>query len=193
MIQIKDGAYAKRWAFPGGMLDMNETTRDAATRILEQQTALKQSYVEQLATFDDLARDEHRRVVSVAYFALIPNANGALRTTPKYLDVRWWPVKKLPALAYDHAHMAQVALERLRAKLSYTNIVWSLLPNAFTLTELQDTYEHILQENMDKRNFRKKILALNLLQPTGKKRTAGYRPAELYRFKKRALTMVEML
>lgn len=193
LIQISQGSYAKSWAFPGGMLEPSETTREAATRILENQTALKQSYLEQLGTFDDINRDAHRRVISVAYFALIENADSPLQTTEKYLDVRWWPVKKLPPLAYDHSEMAKVALERLRAKLSYTNIVWSLLPAEFTLTELQNTYESILEQPLDKRNFRKKILALSLLQPTGKKRSAGFRPAELYKFKKRSLTMVEML
>jgi 8-oxo-dGTP diphosphatase len=193
LIQIEDGPYAKRWAFPGGMLQMNETTREAAQRILEEQTGLKQSYLEQLSTFDDVKRDIKRRVVSVAYFALIPNAEKTLQTTKKYLDVRWWPVRKLPQLAYDHSEMAKVALERLRGKLSYTNIVWSLLPAEFTLTELQQTYEHILEKTLDKRNFRKKILSLSLLQPTGKKRAAGYRPAELYKFKKRSLEIVGML
>lgn len=194
LIQMKKQPYQGQWAFPGGLIENQETTEEAARRILEAQTGVKKVYLEQLATFDDPKRDVLGRVLSVVYFALIPDTNVELRTTDKYEDVRWWSMKKLPHLAYDHGHVAKVALARLRAKLEYTNIVWSLLPPEFTLTELQTTYENILGQSLDKRNFRKKILVLNLLEETGKKRTGQrHRPAELYRFTQRKLVQVEIL
>ena len=194
LIEMKKKPYTGKWAFPGGEILPGETTEKAARRILSTQTGVSQVYLEQLATFDEPSRDTLGRVISVAYFALIPSADVKLKTTERYADVRWWTATQLPKLAYDHNEMAKVAIDRLRAKLEYTNVVWSLLPERFTLTTLQRTYEAILGRDMDKRNFRKKILSLGLLTATGGK-TEGetHRPAALYRFKRRELAQVEML
>ncbi len=194
LIQMKKKPYEAQWAMPGGLIGDAETAADAAARILKDQTGLDGIYLEQLQTFDAPERDALGRVVSVAYMALLPRAAEDLRTTDKYADVRWWPVAKLPALAYDHAHMAATALARLRAKLGYTNIIANLLPASFTLGQLQDAYERVLGQELDKRNFRKKILALGLIEETGRT-TAGaaHRPAALYRFRKRGLTYIEIL
>lgn len=194
LIQMKKAPFEGRWAFPGGLIDHSETTEHAARRVLKTQTGVNDVYLEQLATFDEPTRDPIGRVVSVAYFALVPRLGVELHTTEKYADVRWWNVSRLPKLAYDHGQIAQVALARLRAKLEYTNVVWSLLDEEFTLTELQRIYEVILGRTLDKRNFRKKLLGLGLLASTKKRRKGeAFRPAELYRFKQRKPMMIEML
>jgi len=193
LIQMKKSPFTGDWAIPGGLIDDAETTLKAAERILQTQTGVSDVYLEQLMTFDDVQRDPAGRVVSVAYVALLPNTDAKLETTEKYSDVRWWPVKKLPALAYDHKHILKLAIDRLTAKIQYTNIAWSLLPSEFTLSELQTVYEIILDKPLDKRNFRKRIAALDLIKPSGKKREGGaFRPAELYQFKEKTLKFVEI-
>lgn len=193
LIQMKKKPYAGQWAFPGGRLDADEMTERAARRILLEQTGLKDVFLEQLATFDDLNRDSLGRVVSVAYYALIPSQDVHLKTSTRYSDVRWWPVHHLPKLAYDHDQIAKVALRRLQAKLEYTNIAWSVLPPEFTLTELQQVYETILDRQLDKWNFRKKIESLDLLTASGKKRAGeSHRPAQLYRFKQRKPAFINL-
>jgi len=194
LIQMKKKPFTGQWAFPGGLLGDGQTALTAARQVLKTQTGVSRVYLEQLATFDDLRRDPLGRVVSIAYFALVASADLKLRTTGKYADVRWWPADRLPPLAYDHRHIARVALDRLRAKLGYTNIAWSILPPEFTFAEMQSAYEAILGRPLDKRNFRKKALALRLIAPTGKK-TSGrtHRPAELFRFRSRKPAIVEVL
>lgn len=186
LIQMKKKPFTGRWAIPGGLLEDGETSEKAARRVLRTQTGLGDVFLEQLATFDDPKRDPFGRVISVASFALVPAEGVRLRTTEKYADVRWWPVSGLPALAYDHAEMLEYALARLRAKLQYANVAWSLLPEQFTLSALQSVYECILGRTLDKRNFRKKILSLGLLADTGKvTKGEAHRPAALYRFRTR--------
>jgi len=194
LIQMKKRPFTGRWAFPGGLLADRQTALQAARDILCAQTGVCQSFLEQLATFDGPRRDPLGRVISVAYFALIPSAGLTLTTTEKYADVRWWPAGELPPLAYDHKEIAAAALARLRAKLGYTNIAWSVLPSEFSLTELQSAYEAILGQRLDKRNFRKKFLSLGLIRPTGGKSAGGqHRPAALYRFRSRQPSLVDIL
>lgn len=194
LIQMKKKPHTGKWAVPGGLLGDDEKSRDAVRTILRTQTGVADVYLEQLATFDDTARDPLGRVVSIAYMALLRSDDVKLRTTEKYNDIAWWPVKRLPPLAYDHAEMISVAVTRLRAKLSYTNIVWSLLPRVFTLSDLQRVYEIILGKTFDKRNFRKRILSLGLVVSTGKKRSgSASRPAALYRFRNTRFTQVPIV
>lgn len=194
LIQMKKEPFKDQWAFPGGLLGDDELSESAVKRILKSQTGLKNVYLEQLATFDDLKRDPLGRVVSIAYFALVPSENVILETTDKYADVRWWPVKQLPTLAYDHKQISKVAIQRLQSKLEYTNIVWSLLPKTFTLSQLQEIYEIILDREVDKRNFRRKILASKLLRATGRKTAGGaHRPAELYAFKDQLTKIIDLI
>ncbi len=194
LIRMKKKPYEGRWALPGGLLEDGETTEGAARRTLLAQTGVRDAYLEQLATFDAPGRDPFGRVVSVAHFALVPDADIGLRTSEKYAGVKWQEVAGAKRLAYDHDRILAAAVARLRAKLEYTNVVWSLLPEAFTLSELQGVYEAILGRALDKRNFRKKILALGLLKATGKKRAEGaHRPAELYRFRRRELSYIDVL
>ena len=193
LIQMQKQPFTNDWAIPGGLIEDEETTLQAAERILFSQTGVSGVYLEQLMTFDDVDRDPSGRVLSVAHVALLPDAKAELKTTDKYNDVRWWPVHKLPTLAYDHKTILDTAVQRLTAKIQYTNIAWSLLPKEFTLTELQNVYEIILDKQLDKRNFRKRIDALDLIKPSGNKREGGaYRPAVLYQFKHRTLEFVEI-
>lgn len=194
LIQMKKAPYEDKWAVPGGLIEQSETTESAARRILSSQTGVKDAHLEQLATFDDPKRDKLGRTVSVAYVALVPSEDVLLKTTDKYKDVRWWSVDGLPALAYDHKEIVATAAARLRAKLEYTNIVWSLLPETFALSQLQDVYEVILGRTIDKRNFRRNILELGLVEATGKKSQGGaHRPAELYRFRSRKTEYINVM
>jgi 8-oxo-dGTP diphosphatase len=192
LVKVREGAAAGQWAFPGGLVGMDESLEDAARRELSARTGLGGIYLEQLQTFGDPGRDPQARVVSTAYFALVP-AKEMLGRSAKYADVAWFPVRRLPSLAYDHAAIGRAALDRLRAKLAYTNLVYGLLPAAFTLGELQDIYERILGRGLDRRNFRKKILASGLLRRLRQQRRGAHRPAALYRFAQRRPMVVEML
>jgi len=192
LVCLKEGPLRGKWAFPGGRVRLDEPLEDAARRELREQTGLADVYLEQLYTFGDPDRDPTSRVVSVAYFALVPTA-PALRRTARYAAAAWFPVRALPALTYDHDRIAAMALERLRAKLSYTNIAWSLLPRAFTLGDLQAVYETILGRRLDRRNFRRKLLGLGLLRPLSRERRGAHRPATLYAFRSRRPLIAEVL
>jgi 8-oxo-dGTP diphosphatase len=187
LIQMKKKPFEGMWALPGGLIAEGEGLRDAAARILREQTGVERVYLEQLYTFDESGRDPGGRVVSVAYFSLIPPVGLELKTTAKYHAVRFWNCHEtLPRLAYDHDEILAKALARLQSKVQYTNVMWSLLPPIFTLRQLQAAYETVLNRHLDKRNFRKKILSLGLLKTSGEKSRGGrHRPAMLYRFSSR--------
>lgn len=195
LIKMKKKPFAGMWACPGGLVDGSESVDASAKRILREKSGVGNIYLEQLYTFGRVDRDPFGRVVSVAYFALIPEGSRLkVKTTDEYEDISWFDANDLPRLAYDHKEIIECALARLRAKLEYTNIVYSLLPEEFTLTEMQKVYEEILNKKIDKRNFRKKILSLGLVKKTGKT-TLGRvsRPAELYKFKQKSMKVVEIL
>jgi len=195
LIQMKKKPYKDIWALPGGLVDKKERLETAAKRILKQQTAVGDLFLEQLFTFDNPKRDPFGRVISVAYYSLVPSTGFKLKTTTKYADVKWWKFRELPKqLAYDHREVASYAKKRLEWKIEYTNVVWSLLPEKFTLTELQRVYEAILGRELDKRNFRKKMLSLKLVGPTGKKLIGdAHRPAMLYKFLTKEPKIVSVL
>lgn len=193
LVQVKEGPFAGKWAFPGGVVRSDESLDDAAKREVQERTGLKNVYLEQLYTFGRPERDPALRVVSVSYLALVNHRKVKLLRTDKYSGIRWCPSTALRPLAYDHNQVARLALQRLHAKLQYTNVAFSLLPLEFTLGELQEIYETILQRTFDRRNFRKKILAVGLLAPLKKVRRGAHRPASLYAFKHRRPMIVEML
>ena len=194
LIQMKKKPYDGVWALPGGLVYDRESIDHAAVRILQEETGVGNVFLEQLYTFGAEGRDPFGRVVSVAYLALIPVGGVKLRTIARYADVRWWPIRRVPKLAYDHNDIARYAKRRLAWKVEYTNAAWSLLPPKFTLTELQTVYEVVLGRAIDKRNFRKKILVLNLIASVGEKVAHGaHRPAMLYRFLTHAPTIIEIL
>jgi 8-oxo-dGTP diphosphatase len=194
LIQVKKKPFAGMWALPGGLVADGEILDDAAARILEEETGVSDVYLEQLYTFGSLDRDPSGRVVSVAYLSLINGAAVTLRPFPKYAAVRWWKYAALPDLVYDHKGIAAYAKKRLAWKLEYTNVAWSLLPPQFTLSDLQQAYEAVLGRDLDKRNFRKKILSLGLLKPVGEKTDRGaHRPPMLYSFTTRKPKIVQVL
>ncbi len=180
--------YKNHWALPGGFVKPKETLEQTAARELKEETGLSLSFSEQLYTFSKIDRDPRTRVITVAYFALMPNTNSKLNPTTDASAAAWHSIKKLPDLAFDHQEIIQYALQRLRSKLYYSNIVKGLLAKDFTMSQLQATYEIVLGKKLDKRNFRKKMHSLNLFVKTGKKQLDGsHRPAELYHFKNRKL------
>jgi 8-oxo-dGTP diphosphatase len=182
LIQMKRAPFAGRWALPGGRIGARETVEEAAERELEEKTSLTRVYLEQLYTFSSPDRDPAGRCLSVAHMALIPPGR-ALAHGAKYAAIGWFPVDRLPPLAFDHAEIARYAIERLRAKLAYTNVAYSLLPERFPLAELQRAYEAILGRRLDPRNFRKRIVAMGLVEETGELTAGGaHRPARLFRF-----------
>jgi 8-oxo-dGTP diphosphatase len=198
LIRVPRGAFAGQWALPGGRVHAEESLDEAAARTLGLQTGIGGVYLEQLYTFGSPQRDPHGRVVSVAYVALIPHggrfaAEGGSRLAHPHPSVAWYPVTHVPPLAYDHDAVVGTALARLRAKLAYTNLVYTLLPPAFSMSELQAMYEAVLGRRLDRRNFRKKILALGLLRPLQRQRRGPHRPAALYGFRHRRPMIIEIL
>lgn len=178
------------WAIPGGFVHLDESLEAAARRELEEEAGVTDVFLEQLYTFGEPARDPRLRVITVAYYALVPATRITLTAATDAADAAWFDVREVPPLAFDHATILGCAIERLKSKLEYSTIAYSLLPPRFRLSELQQVYEVILGKQLDKRNFRKKILSFNLVEPTGKMDAGGaHRPAQLYRFKKRKLVI----
>ncbi|HEX5833566.1 MAG TPA: NUDIX domain-containing protein [Pyrinomonadaceae bacterium] len=170
-----------QFAIPGGFVLEDEDLEQAAVRELREETGVSDVYLEQLYTFGKPDRDPRGRVVTVAYFALI-SADRELKAGTDAADAAWFPINDLPPLAFDHAAILDYALERLRNKLEYTTVGFQLLPEKFTLTELQEVYAAILGKKLDKRNFRRKMAVLKILKPLPEYRRGGQRPAQLYRF-----------
>lgn len=177
--------YAGRYAIPGGFVHEDESLEAAALRELAEETGVRDIYLEQLYSFGDPGRDPRGRVVTVAFFALIASAHRRLAAGTDAADARWFPTSALPALAFDHRRIVDYAVERLRNKLEYTTVGFQLLPEKFTLGELQNVYEAILAKRIDKRNFRRKIQLLGILTALRESRATGRRPAQLYRFSAR--------
>ena len=170
-----------QFAIPGGFVLEDEDLDQAAVRELREETGVSDVYLEQLYTFGKPDRDPRGRVVTVAYFALI-SADRKLKAGTDAAEAAWFPMDDLPPLAFDHATILNYALERLRNKLEYTTVGFQLLPEKFTLTELQEVYGAILGKKLDKRNFRRKMSVLKILKPLPEYRRGGQRPAQLYRF-----------
>ncbi|MEO8026835.1 MAG: NUDIX domain-containing protein [Bryobacteraceae bacterium] len=171
-----------RRALPGGFIHEDESVDEAAIRELREETGVRDVYLEQLYTFGAPKRDPRGRVITVAYYALIPPTH-TLRAGTDASDAAWFAVDAVPPLGFDHPKIVAYAQERLRNKLNYTNVGFELLPEKFTLTELQLVHEAILGEPLDKRNFRRKVIQSGLLQPLKEWRRTGRKPAQLFRFK----------
>ena len=171
------------WALPGGYIRPTEPLEDSAARTLAHQTGMGDVYLEQLYTFGRPDRHPKSRVITVAYLALIPvdHAEDVIDSP----NIRWHDVSALPDLYLDHADIIQLARTRLVSKLDYSTIAFQLVPELFTLSELQRIYETVLDESLDKRNFRKRILALECIEQTEQRRAnCSHRPARLYRYTK---------
>ena len=176
-----------KWAIPGGFVRSDESLEDAARRKLAEEGGAQDVYLEQLYTFGDPERDPRARVITVVYYALLRPDQLAMPSSLDAGEPRLFEAYYAPELAFDHSEILKYTLERLRGKLEYTTIGFQLLAQEFTLSELQDVYEAILNRPLDKRNFRKKLLLTRIVEPTTHTRMGGqHRPALLYRFNPKA-------
>jgi 8-oxo-dGTP diphosphatase len=195
LIKRKIPPYQGSWAIPGGFVGMHESLDTAARRELLEETGVENIYLEQLYTFGEPGRDPRTRVITVAYYALLEaGLVKNMRAGSDADDVAWWSIYKLPELAFDHRQILEYTLQRLRGKLSYSRIAYQLLPEKFTLTELQRVYQIILDEKLDKRNFRKSLAIRELNRPADPAKTymleelpetrpgGNYGPTKLFRF-----------
>jgi 8-oxo-dGTP diphosphatase len=184
VLLVKRGVapFAGQHAIPGGFVLEGEGLDQAALRELREETGVSEVYLEQLYSFGDPQRDPRGRVVTVAYFALISAEHSELHAGTDAAAAAWFSVDDVPELAFDHVEILEYAVERLRNKLEYTTVGFQLLPEKFSLSELQEVYEAILGRKLDKRNFRRKLALLKILKPTSEYRRDGRKPARLYRF-----------
>jgi 8-oxo-dGTP diphosphatase len=187
LIQRAFPPFKGKWALPGGFVNIDETLEVAALREMEEETGVRDVYLEQLYTFGAPKRDPRGRVITVAYFALI-SKDLEVRAGEEATYAEWHPVEKIPDLAFDHDKILGYAIQRLRYKLEYSAVGFELLPDEFTLSELQKAYEIVLSEKLDKRNFRSRILEAGILVETKHLKIAPGqgRPARLYHYRKSA-------
>lgn len=183
IVNSDNNIFNGQWAYIGGLVRVHEVAEESVDRLLKDRVGINQAYKEQLYTFSEVDRDPRGRVISVAYIAII-NKNQAFGGGS--VESIWRNTNQIPKLAYDHNKITKVAIGRLKSKIVYTDIARYFMPKEFTLSELQKVYEIILNEKYDKRNFRKKVLSLNILKDTKQKVKKGaMRPASLYTFKQR--------
>jgi 8-oxo-dGTP diphosphatase len=186
--------FKDNWAIPGGFIKMEESLEDAAKRELQEETGLKEVYLEQLYTFGDPKRDPRGRVITVTYMALVNSDDLEIVGHTDVSEAKWISVSKLPELAFDHKKILEYALKRLKWKFEYTTVAFSLLQKKFSLTQLQSLYEIVNQKDLDKRNFRKKILSMGIIEQTKEvDRGASHRPSKLYRFKGKIGQIVDIM
>jgi 8-oxo-dGTP diphosphatase len=184
VLLVKRGVppFEGQYAIPGGFIREDESLEEAALRELHEETGVRNVFLEQLYTFGAPKRDPRGRVITVAYYALIASDKLSLVAGADAAEAQWFPASSLPPLAFDHKPILDYALERLRNKLEYTTVGFQLLPEKFTLGELQAVYEAILGRQLDKRNFRRKLALLGILKPLREWQHTGRKPARLFRF-----------
>ena len=185
LIQRGRDPFANYWALPGGPVRGDEDLRDAAKRVLEEETGVFDVFMEQLFTFGKIGRDPRGRIVTVVYYALVNLLEHHPEPKADTRNVEWFEISQLPQqLAFDHDAILDKAINRLRSKLRYQSVGFELLPELFTLTQLQKLYETLLGRELNKRNFRTRILKMGILNEEGKQEKVSHRPARLYSFNK---------
>lgn len=186
LIQQKFGTNDSYWALPGGLVQNNESLEDAVKRELKEETNISVNYFEQLFTFgDDVFRDPRNRVISVAYFALVDSSKLNVKADSDAENAQWFNIDEIPTLAFDHTIILGKAMKRLKAKLTYEPIGFDLLPKEFLFSELENLYCTILEKEIDRRNFRKKILSFEIVEETNHfSPIKSGRPAKLFKFNK---------
>ncbi len=173
--------YKGHWAFPGGFLKMDETADEGALRELKEETGLETAYIEQLGAFSDVKRDPRERVITIAFYALVNITE--VKGGDDAADARWFRIDDMPLLAFDHDHILRVAQKRLKEQIHFNPIGFELLPEVFTMPQLQALYEAILEVKFDRRNFSRKLLTLGLLDMADPDQERnGTRTPVLYRF-----------
>jgi 8-oxo-dGTP diphosphatase len=186
LIQQKFGTQESYWALPGGLVRNDESLQDAVKRELKEETNISVNYFEQLFTFgDDVFRDPRNRVISVAYFALVDSSKLIVKADTDAEKAQWFKIDEIPLLAFDHTIILRKGIERLKAKLTYEPIGFDLLPKEFLFSELENLYCTILEKEIDRRNFRKKILSFEIIEETDRfSSLKSGRPAKLFKFNK---------
>ena len=183
LIKRKYAPYKNDWALPGGFVLYNESLEDAVYRELKEETGIEVNYLEQLYTFGNLDRDPRGHVVSTSYFALVSPKSFTLNPTTDAVEAEWFSTKDLPKLAFDHKKIISLAMKRLQSKVIYEPLGFELLNKKFPFSDLEKLYTTILGRSIDRRNFRKKFLSLNVLDELKEKVSLGAgRPANLFKF-----------
>ncbi len=183
LIKRKYEPFIGEWAIPGGFVLDHESLEQAVERELKEETGIEIDYLEQLYTFGNPKRDPRSRVVSVAYFGLIKPSTFKILASTDAEEAQWFKINELPSLSFDHDHILESAISRLRSKITYEPIGFELLDNKFPFSDLEKLYTTLLGRPIDRRNFRKKILSLNVLDELDEKISKGSgRPANLFKF-----------
>lgn len=192
LVKRKYPPFKGRWAIPGGFVKEKESLEQAVERELEEETGVKVNYLEQLYSFGNPKRDPRSRIVTIAYYGLVRSASFELFAATDAEDAQWFHLSELPKLAFDHQNILDYALERLRSKVSYKPIGFKLLDKKFTMEEIHHLYETIYDRKLDRRNFRKKFLKLNILEELEEKSGGGPgRPGSYYRFDEKKYLALE--
>lgn len=186
LIKRGEEPFKNKWALPGYFVYPNEDLDTAAKRVLEEMTGIRNVFLEQVKTFGAVNRHPFGRVITVSYFSLIRIANYEVQTSSAVArKAEWHSVSELTDLPFDHQEILEACFQRLKWMVRYRPVGFELLPSKFTLTELQHLYEAILETELEKRNFRKKILSMNLLIDLDETQEGvAHRPARLYKFDK---------
>lgn len=192
LVKRKIAPFKDSWAIPGGFVDLSQSLEDAAKFKLEEKTGMSDVYLEQLYSFGDVNRDPRGRVITVAYFALVDFGKVKVVETSEH-ESNWFSVSSLPSLGFDHNKILTYAIQRLKWKFEYRTVAFSLLPEKFTMSQLQDLYEIVFSAKFDKRNFRKKILSLDILKERGLMKDVSFRPPMLYSLKKDVSGVINIL